>query len=166
MNESYHALEEVLENDVKVYRTLLDLIRREKEVLISANIDDLNDNNKSKELAIVKLKSLERLREKAARDLAQATGANAENPRLLEIAFKVGEPYSTKLRSFHATLELLIKRIKEINDSNEALIKDSLRAVNGALGAIKDTLQPRQTYAPSGDIKRTEASGHFVSKDV
>ena len=166
MQEIYKDLEEVLEDEIKVYRTLLDLVRREREVLVSAKIDDLNENNKSKELAVIKLKTLERMREKGARDLANAVGANAENPRLLEIAFKIGEPFSTKLRTMHSTLELLIKRIKEINDTNEELIRSSLKAVNGALGAIKDTLQPKQTYGTSGDLKRSDSLGHFVSKDV
>ena len=69
--ESYKALETVLEDEVKIYRTLLDLVRREKEVLISAKIDDLNENNKSKELVIIKLKGLERIREKTAKEMAQ-----------------------------------------------------------------------------------------------
>ena len=166
MLDAYKDLVDVLEDEIKVYRTLLDTVRREKEVLISAKIDDLNDNNKIKEALLGKIKSLDRLREKCARELATAVGSNAETPRLLDIAFKVSEPYSSKLRSIHSTLELLIKRIKEINEANEQLIHNSLKAVNGALGAIKDTLQPKSTYAASGDLKRTEASGRFVSKDV
>jgi flagellar biosynthesis/type III secretory pathway chaperone len=166
MLDAYKDLVEVLEDEIKVYRALLDTVRREKEVLVSAQIDDLNENNRIKDTIIVKIKALDRIREKGARDLAAAVGANSESPRLLDIAFKIGEPYSTKLRSIHSTLELLIRRIKDINDNNEDLIRSSLKAVNGALGAIKDTLQPKTTYAASGDIKRTETAGRFVSKDV
>jgi flagellar biosynthesis/type III secretory pathway chaperone len=166
MLDAYNDLVEVLEDEIKVYRTLLDTVRREKDVLITANIDELNENNKTKDLIISRIRLLERHREKCAKDLAESVGTNTENPRLLEIAFKTGEPYSTRLRSIHATLELLIRRIKEINDSNEELVRSSLRAVNGALGAIKDTLQPKSTYASSGDLKRAESSGRFVSKDA
>lgn len=166
MKEAFESLEKVLDDEVKVYRSLLDIVRKEKEVLIAANIDELNENNRAKESHILKIRALERIREKAARDLAVAVGSQSESPRLLEIASKMVEPFSGKLRSIHSTLELLIRRIKDLNDSNEELVKATLKTVNGALGAIKNTLQPSATYASSGDIKKNDVAGHFVSKEV
>src|SRR5947209_3319993 len=122
-NKAYKNLEEVLEDEIKVYRALLDLVRREKEVLISAKIDELEENNRSKEAMVLKIRALERLREKAAREMALEVGCNSENPRLLDIASKILDPEAGKLRSIHSTLDLLIKRIKEFNDANEALIQ-------------------------------------------
>lgn len=163
----FKSLETVLEDEIKVYRSLLDLVRREKEILISAKLDELNANNKAKEAYILKIKNLDRLREKAAKELALLVGVTSESPRLLELAAKMNTAENTKLRTIHSTLDLLIKRIKEINVSNEALVQSSLKMVNGALGAIKDTIQPKTTYAPTGDIKKAESlSGTFVSKDA
>ena len=163
---AYKNLEEVLEDEIKVYRALLDLVRREKEVLISAKIEELDENNRSKEAMILKIRALERQREKAAREMALDVGANSENPRLLEIASKILDPEAGRLRSIHSTLDLLIKRIKDFNEGNETLIQNSLKAVNGALGAIRETLQPKATYAPSGEVKKEQVAGHFVSKEV
>lgn len=163
----FKSLDNVLEDEIRVYRSLLDLVRREKDILIAAKISELEDNNKAKEAFILKIKALEKLRERHARELAQKIGAPHELPRLLEIAVRLPDQEATKLRAIHSTLDILIKRIKEINSSNEELIQSSLQMVNGALGAIKDTLQPKPTYAPSGDMKKKEVvSGHFVSKDV
>jgi flagellar biosynthesis/type III secretory pathway chaperone len=164
--KAYNTLADVLEDEVKVYRVMLDLVRKEKDVLISAKIDELEECNNAKEAMVLKVRGLERLREKAARDMAIAVGVNPETPRLLEIAAKLLDPQASRLRSIHSTLDLLIRRIKELNDANEELIKSSLKVVNGALGAIKQTLQPKVTYAPSGEVKQNEVSGHFVSKDV
>src|ERR1700722_4550092 len=163
---AYKNLEEVLEDEIKVYRVLLDLVRREKEVLIAAKIPELEENNRAKETMILKIRGLERQREKTARELATEVGSNTENPRLLEIASKMLDPESSRLRSIHSTLDLLVKRIKELNSANEELIQSSLKAVNGALGAIKQTLQPKTTYAASGEVKQNEVAGHFVSKEV
>jgi hypothetical protein len=73
---------------------------------------------------------------------------------------------SGRLRSIHSTLDLLIRRIKEFNSENEVLVETSLKAVSGILGAIKENLAPRKTYAPSGEVKKSEVAGHFVSKEV
>jgi flagellar biosynthesis/type III secretory pathway chaperone len=164
---AYKNLTEVLEDEIKVYRAMLDLVRREKDVLIAADIDELNEINRAKEAMILKVRGLERGREKYARELGHSLGVLSETPRLLEIASKMMDPENSKLRSIHSTLELLIKRIKEINESNESLAQAALKNVNGALGAIKQTLAPNATYKPSGEVKQSgEVAGHFVSKEV
>lgn len=165
--EVYNNLVQILEDEIKVYRALLDLVRREKEILVSAKIDDLSDNNRAKELLILKSKGLDRQRETQARELAKLVGADHESPRLLDIAAKMEPKQNDQLRAIHTTLDLLIRRMKELNTANEALVQSSLKVVNGALGAIRDTLSPKATYAPTGDINKKEnVSGHFVSKDV
>jgi flagellar biosynthesis/type III secretory pathway chaperone len=165
VTKAFKNLTDVLDDEIKVYRNMLDLVRREKEVLISAQIIELEDCNKAKETMVLKIRGLERQREKAAREMGHAVGLQLENPRLLEIATKLIDPESSKIRSIHSTMTLLIGRIKEINDANEDLIQASLKMVNGALGAIKQTLQPKSTYAASGEVKKTEVAGHFVSKE-
>ena len=164
--KAYTNLAEVLEDEIKVYRAMLDLVRREKEVLIAANVTELEECNQAKEVMVLKVRGLERIREKAARELGTAVGVTTENPRLLELASKMLDPEASKLRSVHSTLDLLVKRIKDLNGANEELIQSSLKAVNGALGAIKQTLQPKTTYAPSGEVKQNDVSGYFVSKEV
>lgn len=164
--KAYKNLVDILEDEIKVYRAMLDLVRREKEVLIAANITELEECNQAKEAMVLKVRGLERIREKAARELGALLGVTTENPRLLEIAAKMLDPESSKLRSVHSTLDLLVKRIKDLNSANEELIQSSLKAVNGALGAIKQTLQPKTTYASSGEVKQNEVAGHFVSKEV
>jgi hypothetical protein len=54
----------------------------------------------------------------------------------------------------------------QFNDSNEKLVESSLKAVSGALGAIRQTLQPKPTYAASGEVKKNEVAGQLVSKEI
>src|ERR1700761_2559146 len=114
VSKAFKALTEVLDDEIKVYRNMLELVRREKEVLISAQIAELEDCNKAKELMVLKIRALERQREKAAREMGFAVGLQLENPRLLEIATKLVDPEASKIRSIHSTMTLLIGRIKEI----------------------------------------------------
>lgn len=166
-NEFFKNLETVLEDEVRIYRTLLETVRREKDLIVDANVEELNQSNQGKETMILKLRGLERIREKTARDLANAVGANSDKPRLLEIALKMQDPEATKLRSIHATLDLLITRIREFNESNGALIESSLRTINGALGAIKETIGSKPVYGQTGEKKpEGQLAGALVSKEV
>lgn len=165
--ELYSKLVTYLEDELKVYRHLLDLVRKEKEILIAANIDDLNENNKSKEVMLAKVRQLDRVREKAAREMAQAVGADMAQPRLLDIASRLETAEGDRLRSIHQAFEMVVGRLKDLNKKNESLAQTALANVQGAMNAIKTTLGETPVYKKQGDMKKTEVqSGQFVSKEA
>ncbi len=165
--DPYQKLISHLEEELKVYRALLDVVRKEKEILISAKVEDLNENNKSKEAMLAKLKQLDRLREKHAREAAAICGADQERPRLLEIAAKQPQVIGDRLRSLHQALDMLLGRIRELNKRNEALAQSALQNIQGAMQAIRTTLSDSPTYKKQGDMKKTEVlSGQLVSREA
>lgn len=165
--ELFTALADNLDSQVKVYRALLEVVRKEREVLVAAQIEQLVENNKAKEAILVKVRSLDSARIKYAHDLALAVGADESQPRLLEIAAKINLVDGDRLRVLHSTLELLVKRLSEINKGNESLVKAALQNVTGAIESIKGTLQAKPTYGKKGALITSPQNGeHLVSKDV
>lgn len=166
-DQLYIDLLECLENQVKVYRALLDVVRREKEILVASRLDELNENNKSKDAMLIRIRSLENQRMKCARDLAQAIGADLDNPRLLDIANHSDVKWVDRLRNMHSVLELLVRRVSEVNKQNEELVQAALTNITGAMEAIRDGLKPKQqTYGPKGNIAAAPGSPALVSKEA
>ena len=58
-----------LEEIIKAHRSLLLVVRSEKEILVAANLDDLNENNKLKEDVLINIKKLEQSRKDIVRRL-------------------------------------------------------------------------------------------------
>ena len=110
-----------LDELVKLYRHLLDLTRKEKEALIEADSEKILELNKQKETHLQKIKLADTLRFKHAKELCVMIKADAENPRLLEIAQKLQGQMGDHLRNLHKTLDMVISRIIEINKDNEEL---------------------------------------------
>ncbi len=165
--EIYSSLLECLDSLVKVYRSLLEIVRKEKDILVSSKLDDLNDNNKAKDAMLVRIRSLENTRMKVARDLAQAVGGDVDSPRLLDIAVRVDADRSQKLRNMHSVLDLLVRRVSEVNKQNEELVRSALSNITGAMEAIRDTLQEKSTYARKGAMAPSKAEGgNLVRKQV
>ena len=157
---------ECLDDLVRVYRSLLDIVRREKEILIASKLDELNENNKSKDAMLLRIRSLENTRMKCARDLAAAVGADVEQPRLLDIAIHCQLDQSNRLRNLHATLELLVRRVAEVNKANEELVQAALSSITGAMEAIRDGLRPKPVYGKQGGIaSQHNDAGHLVRKE-
>lgn len=163
----YKSLQENIQQMIKMYRVLLDIVRKEKEILISANLKDLNENNKKKESLLFKLRQLEGERMKFVKDLCLHEGIKKEEPRLLDLAIHFEGEEGDKLRNIHSVLVLLLNRIKNFNDQNESLVRSALETVNGSMTSIKKDLNSNQTYESKGGINiKSEIGARLVSKQV
>ncbi len=157
-----------LEDMTKLYRTLLDAVRKEKDLLIQTNVDQLNENNLVKEQMLMKIKSLDGLRLNYASELALLIGADHREPRLLEMAQKIGGPEGDRLRTLHSTLEIITKRLIEINRENAIYAESALKSVNAAMENIKETFMGNQkTYQKKGAYQPgSDKAGHLVRREA
>lgn len=161
------SLENVLEDLIKVYRNLLETVRNEKEILIGSNLDELTENNRAKEAMLVRIRSLEETRIQVAADLCEALGLSRENPRLLDIARHLGGVEGDRMHNMHSVLELLLKRVQELNKQNEGLVESALSHITGAMKAIRETLKEKPTYQRKGEVAAAPAqSGQLVSREA
>jgi len=160
------SLIQVLEEQIKVYRQLLEVVRKEKDILVSANLDDLNENNRNKETLLIKVRALESDRLGLAGEVYANMSLPGETPRLLEIARHLPDEAGNKLRSIHSVLELLLKRVQEYNRQNEQLVQSALNNITGAMNAIKGTLADKPTYQKKGEVEGHTSSGQLVSREA
>ncbi len=167
VERAYLKLKGNLEDLTKLYRTLLDTVRKEKEIYLKADLKELHEINQGKETLLMKIKMVDTLRIKHAQELAVQIGADSENPRLLDIAKYLQGEAADRLRGLHAALDLLLKRLTEINKENEEYAQKALSTLNGAMTNIKETLSGKKTYEKKGQMKSgPDQAGNFVRKEV
>jgi flagellar biosynthesis/type III secretory pathway chaperone len=165
--QSYEKLLSNLEEITKQYRLLLDCVRKEKDFLIQNHIEKLTLNNLVKEQLINKIAELDTFRADYASDLAKVIGANSAEPRLLEIAQRIGGAEGDRLRTIHAALELLTKRLVEINKENATYAETALTTVNSAMENIKEAISGPKTYQKKGNYQPGfDKSGHLVRREA
>jgi hypothetical protein len=164
--ESFLKLEKSIDELIKVYRHLLGVVRKEKEILVSAQLGELSENNKTKEAMLIRARELEENRVSAAKELARSEGIS-ENTRLLEFAKHIRGEDGERLRSLHSVLDLLLKRVREHNTQNETLVSSALNNITGAIGSIRDLIKDKPTYAKSGSKNaRPAEAGQLVRKEI
>lgn len=162
----YQQLTNCLDDIIKVYTMLIENLHLERDILISTDIEKLNEANQTKEAILMKLATLENIRIKLATELAKVIGANYDAPRLLEIAAKLPSAFGTKLKDQHAVLDLQVRRVNEINRDNEELVHSALNHVQGAMNAIRDALVDNTTYKKDSCSNKMARPGKLVSKEV
>lgn len=160
-------LEQSLEGLVKAYRLLLNVVRKEKDFLIASKLEELTENNKTKEVTLIKIREIEESRKKFAFELAQTEGLDPHATRLLDFAKHFGGPHGERLLKLHSVLELLMRRAKEHNQYNEVLVRSALNTITGAMDNLRDSISGSKTYKKSGVTKNQPAeSGQLVRKEV
>jgi hypothetical protein len=166
--KSYQKLILNLEDLTKLYRQLLEIVRKEKELLIAADIEKLAENNKEKENLLYKIRSQDSARERYAKEFAQVIGGDVTNPRLLDFAkILTGTGAEKRIRTIHSMLEMIVSRVQALNKENEEYAQSALSALNGAMGNVKDTLAGKKTYARKGKMEYgPDRAGNFVKKEA
>lgn len=164
----YHELVKHLNQLVLSYRSLLDTVRTEKQILMVVDLPALAENNKIKEKILGQIKDLENEWMSVAAKLYVLLGITLDEPRLSEIARHFTGEEQNKILQMQSLLNLLIHRTSSVNKENEELIRSALTHINGAMKSIRDTLSKNSTYAKKGIKNETpvETSGRLVSKEV
>lgn len=165
--QAYYKLSMNLEELIKLYRNLWDILKKEKDYLVSADIQKLEEINKEKESLLFKIRAVDAIRERLAKDLAAELKIQSQYPRLLEMAAVMNGDRADRLRNYHSTLDLLLQRLNNQNKENEEYTNAALQNLNGALNNIKETLAGKKTYEKKGRMTTgPEKSGNFVSKEA
>jgi len=164
--QSYEKLLSNLEDMTKQYRLLLDCVRKEKDFLIQNEIELLTENNLLKEQLINKIAEIDVVRAGLAAELARVIGANTAEPRLLELAQRMGGAEGDRLRTIHSALELLTTRLVAINKENAIYAESALSTVNSAMDNIKEAISGPKTYQKTGNYQQGNNSGNLVSREA
>lgn len=161
-------LEKNLNQLVRVYRLLFETVRREKAILIHADLQSLGEVNHAKELMLKKINELEIQWMNVAAEMQNFFSLPSQTPRLADIAEAYSGPQKEKLLRFRTVLNLLIQQTATLNKQNDQLAKSALSHIAGAMQAFTDTLNKKSNYEKKGKRSESsmETSGRLVSKEV
>ncbi|MBS4535788.1 flagellar protein FlgN [Clostridium sp. D2Q-14] len=129
MKDLVDILKKVLKEEILVYRDLLNLMNEKTEILIEGNIEKLDKLTNKENNIVNKLGKFDNLRNKVIFNIQHKAGMNEDIDilRLLKILDDEDKKEVFDLRE--EFLEVLSK-IKDKNQLNSSLIKDSLDYVN------------------------------------
>lgn len=164
----FNQLVDHLNQLVSVYRHLLDVVRKEKEILIKAHIAELTENNKAKETMVAKIRELEAQWVEVADQLFAEFGLKEDEQTLLDLAKCFDQERSDKLFQLHSVLSLHVKRTMELNKQNDEYIQSALSHISGAMTAIRKTLSQNTNYEKAGNrsAEKVETQGRLLSKEA
>lgn len=126
-------LKNILNEEIKGYRELIDLLRKEKECLINLDTTGIENVYKEKDTVILKLKLLDEERINLLKRLSQENNIK-EEMTLLRLYKLTGDE---KLKHMRLQLISMLQSIEELNEFNGILIERSLNFIRNSLAFLK-----------------------------
>jgi flagellar biosynthesis/type III secretory pathway chaperone len=126
------SIKSILTEQVAAYRTLLEILRRERECLVHIDPAGVETLSKEKDTIVLKLRLLEEERIRLVQAFARNLGIN-EKSALEKLAEVTGDNDFRRLR---LQLISLLQGIMELNDFNRVLIERSSAVIKNALNFL------------------------------
>ncbi|KYZ76482.1 hypothetical protein AXX12_08600 [Anaerosporomusa subterranea] len=121
---------------VAVYRVILEISRKKKQALVSANVEELDQLIKQEENLILQIGKQEMVRNKISLDLAAVYALPPEEFTLAKAKELGGAEVAAKLQALENELTSIINDLAPLNKMNSELIQQSLNYVNYSLNLL------------------------------
>jgi flagellar biosynthesis/type III secretory pathway chaperone len=156
----------LLEQQTELYRMLLSVIDDEKNAVIAANLDKLNEAGKSKENLLLKLRILEEQRKHVLDELARHLKQPMETLTLAKLSELVGPPHAHRLADCRSMLLELIGKIRQANADNRDLFAHSLNLVRASVNLISSLTSSSPVYFRTGNIHCRDHTGKILHGEI
>jgi len=153
----------LLEEEIYLCSELVSMLQKEKEAVVSSDLDDLNTICKGKETFILKIKILEDQRSHIIEKAADLMDLPSRFLTLTKLSEMVEEPYSSSLKKSGSNLFALLQTIQKINQSNKPVVLHSLKLVRSSMSMLENLMFPDSVYYCSDCMQGKNQCGRVVS---
>ena len=154
---------DVLEQEIHLYRDLLEVLQAEKQHMIDLALDRLRETQQRKEALLQRARDLEEARIRLTRRIAHHLGRGEGMP-LREIIAQAPLPWRAPLERCRSNLISLIHSIGEINQVNAVLVERSLSYTRDSLRFLAQLTRQLPAYLASGRLQEAVPAGQLVCR--
>jgi flagellar biosynthesis/type III secretory pathway chaperone len=163
-------LQNNLRHQLTLFRQLVDVLRDEKEHLVAVRFKEIRESTYAKEALFDEIQREEFRRRKWVSIAAPLLGVPEKDITMEMIASKIGGPeHFESLISLRNTLQVMVKKAKDMNGDNKRLVERALLEAQALkrniLGLSSE--QP-QVYGPKGNMGTNprDSSARFLNKGL
>jgi flagellar biosynthesis/type III secretory pathway chaperone len=156
----------LLEQQTELYRLLLTVMDDEKNAVIAANLEKLNEAGKTKENLLLKLRILEEQRKHLLDKLAKHLKQPVEILTLAKLSELVGQSHAHRLTGCRTRLLALIERIRQANADNRDLFAHSLNLVRASVNLLNSLISSSSVYFRTGNVQYHDHTGKILYGEI
>ena len=136
MADAENTLEKILNEQLKTYTDLTEVIRVQQHLVGEGRFEELSQNLDAEVALIARGKYLEQARIEFMWELAELGVIPHDGLTLPELIDHMGNDTSETLRGVRARLRSAVDHLREVNAHNAELLRVSLRAIDNATSTV------------------------------
>ena len=124
------SLVTILERETESYQELLNLARKEQQIILSGNIDDLALIVGAVENLVLASRELEKERMNLFHSISKSLNISPEAETLSELIEKLAEPDSKNIKASQHKMSRILGKLTEVSRSNAELLERNLNYID------------------------------------
>jgi flagellar biosynthesis/type III secretory pathway chaperone len=160
MDEHISALMRIVQEEIGLYRELIDHARKKTALLVRGSLEAILESGKTDETFNVKLRLLENEMASLCQKICQALHLTREEFTLLKLAEAADPSVAAEIRSQTMLFKHLVEELKRINQRNRKLLENSLRYSHCLLNLIANATS---SYQSNGLFKPYATAHNTIS---
>lgn len=159
-------LYELLDNLIQLHKALYTLAVQKKDVLIKGNVDELVAITRQEQKLVKGITAAETARLSVVRELTAEKGFTLQDGTLAElIKLTISAEEKRRLTALRNELSRIVFELRDANELNQQLLRQSLSFVNMTLDLITDTPEDEFIYGnPTSEGYRLASRTFFNKK--
>jgi flagellar biosynthesis/type III secretory pathway chaperone len=150
-NQLFVALRDHLDAELSLHRRLLGLAEAKGSEIIACNMAAFSQLLQQEQAPLAEMGRLRQAREQLNRQLAAGLGLKNEPVRMTALVAQAPEMLKGDLRTRQGELKRLLERLREINERNMILIRQSLNFVRSLMHTlVGERVNPGHPYDRRG----------------
>ncbi|WP_400162648.1 flagellar protein FlgN [Brevibacillus sp. TJ4] len=160
-----NRLYELLDNLIQLHKALYTLATQKKEVLIKGQVDELVAITRQEQQLMKGITAAETARQQTVQELSGEKGFSLQEGRLAElIKLTTSAEEKQRLTTYREELARVVEQLREANDVNQQLLKQSLSFVTMTLDLLTDVPEDDYLYGQSATDLHRQTSRTFFNK--
>lgn len=158
------GLIDVLKNEEELYRDILKASHEKTDIIVKGDIAELEKATREEQIKIFQLADLEDIREKIIAKLALQYGKKPFEMNVTMLKSLLPQDRAQKLEDTNIKLLKVLNEIKEVNNLNAKLIKNSLEYIDFSMNLLSGAELTGSTYGNSGQTGDVRKRNFFDVK--
>lgn len=166
MNKSIEQLILALNKECEIYEEVLRLAKQKRRIIIEGRVKELDSITRKEQGMIVTLGKLENIRDSIVKNILKEIEIKNDVQNITELVKYIENESKEKILEIKEKLMKILDQVKNENDLNSKLIKQSLEYIEFNKNLITSLESQGSTYGANADEKDIKVKSNLFDVKV
>lgn len=164
MNNLVSELTAVISKEAQLYADMLTISDKKTEIIVAGRVSELEEMVKTEEMLVLNISKYEFAREDIVEKIAAQLKVSSDTLTVSELVAKLDAEQAKELDAIRKSILDIIDKLKDKNEVNSKLIKNSLEFINFSINILSNVENESNNYGSTGQVREPGKRNFFDVK--